>query len=295
MMDKEKRIVTIGTFDGLHRGHREVLRTLMEEGARRGLTPTVMTFDRHPLETVAPERAPRLLMEIGERDRLLAETGAEVIRLEFTDSLRRLTAKEWMSRLANEYDAEVLVLGYDNTFGCDGAALNLSDFRRIGKETGIEVVEAPAIQGCSSSAARRAIISGNTKAASEILGVPFSLRGVVEHGRGVGRTIGVPTVNLRTSPRQLLPREGVYAATVLTPAGEFKAVVNVGRAPTLTDGARTAVEAHLLDFNSDLYGQTVEIKFGPRLRDEQKFPSVEALKLQIAADIKAVRKHSQSI
>lgn len=285
-----KRIVTIGTFDGLHRGHHEVIRTLLAEADCRGLTPTVMTFDRHPLETVAPERAPRLLSGIERRDKQLKEAGVEVVRLEFTDELRQISAKEWMTRLAHNYGAEAIVIGYDNTFGSDGADLTIADFRRLGEETGVEIIEAPAIPGCSSSAARRAIAAGDTSSAQKILGRPFCVSGRVEHGRGIGRTIGVPTVNLSTDPRQLLPLEGVYAATVAAPDGEFLAVVNIGRAPTLTDGTSLALEAHLLNFDGDLYGKTIEVKFGPRLRDEMKFPSVEALKLRIEADIEAARK-----
>lgn len=289
-MDKVKRIATVGTFDGLHRGHREVLRILTEEARRRGLIPTVMTFDRHPLETVAPDRAPKLLVGIDRRDELLKLEGADVVRLEFNEDIRSLSAKEWMTRLARDFDVAAIVIGYDNTFGSDGVALTIADFRRIGQEVGIEIIEAPTVPGCSSSGARKAVTAGDLQAAYEILGRPFCISGQVEHGKGVGRTIGVPTANLRTDSRQLIPGEGVYAAKALTPFGEYRAVVNIGRAPTITDGGKTTIEAHLLDFKGDLYGQTVDIIFGPRLRDEQKFPSVEELRLRIAADIEAVGK-----
>lgn len=289
-MDKVKRIATVGTFDGLHRGHREVLRTLTEEARRRGLSPVVMTFDRHPLETVAPERAPKLLLGINRRDQLLRLEGTDVIRLEFNEELRNLSAQEWMTRLARDYNVAAIVIGYDNTFGSDGVALTIADFRRIGNNVGMDIIEAPTVPGCSSSGARKALITGDIKTARDILGHPFSISGQVVHGKGVGRTIGFPTANLHTDSRQLIPGEGVYAATAVTPFGEYPAVVNIGRAPTIKDGAQTTVEAHLLDFKGDLYGQSVDIIFGPRLRDEQKFPSVKDLRARIAADIEAAGK-----
>lgn len=283
------KIVTVGTFDGVHRGHQAVLSTLLAEGKQRGLSPLVITFDRHPLEIIMPARAPRLLMAPDSRDRIIRETGAEVMRLSFTESLRGMTASEWMRELRDVYNARIIVLGYDNTFGSDGAGLGADDFREIGREVGLDVLVAPEIDGCSSSAIRNAVGLGATDEAEAMLGRPFSISGKVIHGRQLGRTIGVPTANVELGMRQMLPLNGVYAATVDTRQGTYPAVVNVGHAPTVTDDSPLSVEAHLLDFDGDLYGECVEVRFGPRIREERKFASLEALRSQIARDIGYVR------
>lgn len=281
-------MVTVGTFDGLHRGHMTVLGLLREEASRLGMEPMVVTFDRHPLETVSPDRAPALLMMPDTRDAMMRRAGVEVERVAFTDDVRRMTAESWMRRLASEYGAKVLVLGYDNTFGSDGLMLRLDNFRAIGKEIGMRVETAPAVAGCSSSAARKAVAEGRMEEAREILGRPFSIRGVVEHGRGLGHTIGVPTANVSTSPRQLLPLAGVYKGRVRLGRDVYGSVVNVGSRPTVSDGKRIGVEAHIIGFDGNLYGREIEVEFIRRLRDERKFPDLESLRRQIQLDIASV-------
>lgn len=292
-MESDKRekgsIVTVGTFDGLHRGHRLVLDTLMNEARTRGLRPLVITFDRHPLEVVAPERAPFLVMDPDRRDGMIASLGPEVERVRFTEALRRMTAAEWFRHLADGYGAEALVLGYDNTFGCDGVALGAEDYRRVGAGAGVDVIVAPAEPGCSSSAVRRALDAGKTEEAAAILGRPFSIGGRVEHGREIGRTIGVPTANIALSPRQQLPAPGVYVARVPLDGRTWPAVANIGRAPTVTPGNRLGLEVHIDGFDGDLYGREIEVRFGRRLRGECRFPSIGALREQIEADIASMR------
>lgn len=288
--------VTVGTFDGVHRGHQAVLGMLREESARLGLRPLVVTFDRHPLETVAPERAPGLIMEPDSRDALLCDLGVLVERVEFTEEVRRMTAAEWMRRLVDEYDARLLLLGYDNTFGSDGMVMTPDDFRAEGRRIGLRVEVAPAVAGCSSSAVRMALAAGDTPLAASILGRPFSICGSVVRGRQLGRTIGMPTANIETAPRQLVPAPGVYAARAIVPGsgggtatGVYDAVVNIGTSPTVTDCGVVRVEAHLLGFSGDLYGRDICLEFGARVRDERKFDSLDALRVQIEADIKRVR------
>lgn len=286
--------VTVGTFDGVHRGHQTVLRMLREESARLGLAPLVVTFDRHPLETVAPERAPGLIMDPDSRDALIRGCGVEVERVAFTEDVRRMTAAEWMRRLVGEYGASMLLLGYDNTFGSDGMVMTSDDFRAEGQRIGLRVEVAPAVAGCSSSAVRKALAAGDTMLAASILGRPFSIRGVVERGRQLGRTIGMPTANVEASPRQLVPAPGVYAARACVPlsgkTAVYDAVVNVGTSPTVTDCGVMRIEAHLLGFSGDLYDREIRIEFGTKIRDERKFHSLDDLRVQIEADIRAAVK-----
>lgn len=283
--DIKGKAVTVGTFDGVHRGHREVIEYLLAESRRRALSPMVITFEPHPLAVVAPERSPLLLESAAEREDALRATGAEVVVLPFTEELRRQTVDQWFSRLSAEYGVKLLVAGFDNTFGSDGMMMNLQDYIRIGEAHGIEVIEAPRLRGVSSTLIRRALGSGDVACAAEMLGHPFALNGTVTPGRGLGRTIGVPTANLQLVPDVLIPAPGVYSAEAITQEGaRYLSVVNIGVAPTVGKGLPMTIEAHLLDFEGDLYGETLRLEFLRRLRDERKFDSLDELKLQIVRD-----------
>lgn len=277
--------VTVGTFDGVHRGHREVVDFLMKESGDRNLRPMVITFEPHPLAVVAPERSPLLLESPQEREDALRALGPEVVVLKFDEELRRQTVDQWFARLAKDYNVKLVVAGFDNTFGSDGMMMSLSDYVRIGAEHGIEVIEAPRLEGVSSTLIRKALGAGEVAKASEMLGRQFTVNGIVNHGRGLGRTIGVPTANLSPEPGMLLPAPGVYAADAVTEDGKrCRAVVNIGVAPTVAKGLPMTIEAHLLDFDGDLYGKTLRLEFLRRLRDERKFDSLDELKLQIVRD-----------
>lgn len=282
------KAATVGTFDGLHRGHHAVLDSLKEMASAKGLRPMVVTFDRHPLETIAPDRAPLLIMSPDERDALLGRHGVEVVRLTFDESLRSVGVREWMAWLRDSHDIKAIVLGYDNTFGCDGRDMSFDEYSRIGRELGLEVTVAPRVEGCSSSAVRKAVAAGDMMKARDILGTPFSITGRVRQGRRLGRTIGIPTANLSVSKRQLLPKNGVYAAEVLYDAHKYSAIVNVGDNPTVSDAGRITIEAHLLNFDGDLYGKEIRIEFLRRIRGERKFPDLQSLQAQIREDLKAL-------
>ena len=310
-MNKDKSVVTVGTFDGVHRGHVAVVDEVLARARSLGARPLVITFDRHPLSLIAPDRAPGLITDPDRRDELLRELGAEVVRIPFTEEVRRLTAREWMARTVTDYGAVAMVLGYDNTFGSDGLGMTLRDFREIGADLGLDVTMAPMVQGCSSSAVRRALRDGDVGLAAEILGRWYELDGNVAHGRKIGRTIGAPTANLRTDPRLQLPACGVYAAIVRQEArgkrqestssrkGEGldsplltlnMAAVNVGSNPTVSSAGKISVEAHLLDFDGDLYGKELRVQLVARLRDEKKFDRITDLRDQIATDASAARR-----
>ncbi len=280
--------ISVGTFDGVHRGHRKVVEFLTAQSAANGLRPIVITFEPHPLAIVAPTRAPKLLELPDEREENLRSLGVEVVVLEFNEDLRRLTVAEWMERLARDYNVRLLVAGYDNTFGSDGMSMNISDYSRIGENCGIRVVEAPVVEGVSSSAIRHALGAGDVKTAAAMLGKPYSIGGKVGHGRELGRQLGFPTANLITNLNIMLPAPGVYAAEATTANGNhYRAVVNIGVSPTVSEGLPLSVEAHLINYSGNLYGTNLRLDFLRRLRDEKKFGDISALKAGIAADVRA--------
>lgn len=279
-------VVTIGTFDGVHRGHRAVLECLKREADKRGRKPVVVTFDRHPLEVVAPDRAPGLIMPPDMRDDMLRRAGVTVLRIEFSEEVRDMKCRDWLQKLRDELRMEAVVIGYDNTFGSDGRNMTMQDYAELGEQLLIDVVEAPRVQGCSSSAVRKALLGGDVEMACHVLGRPFCLCGKVVEGSQIGRTIGVPTANLSLYERQLLPAQGVYAATAtLRDDSRYKAVVNIGVNPTVSDRKELRVEVHLLDFSGNLYGDDIEVEFITRIRDERKFASLQELKQTLQADI----------
>lgn len=279
------RVATVGTFDGVHRGHRAVLQTVKRIADAEGLRPAVITFDRHPLEVVAPERAPKRLMTPADEAATLASLGLEVEVIPFTRELMGLSAGEWMERMARDMGVRTLVVGYDNTFGRDGIDMSVADYIRLGRLHGIEVVKAPIVPGISSSAIRRAVGEGRVEKAAGMLGRPYSLEGTVEQGNRLGRTIGFPTANLRPEAGRLVPANGVYSADAILPGGERRrAVVNIGVRPTVGDNLRPTVEAHIIGWHGDLYGKELTLEFLRHLRDERRFDSLDSLKRQIEAD-----------
>ena len=290
-----KKIATVGTFDGMHRGHMAVTDTLLKGGAALGLLPLAISFPDHPLMVIAPERAPRLIMPPGEKVAILDGLGIETSLLDFTPELCRLSASDWLRLLRDNHQVAAIVLGYDNTFGSDGRHLRREDYYRIAAELGLTCIEAQEIPGCSSSAIRKAIIDGNIPAANSLLGHPFELLGHIVEGNRIGRTIGFPTANLRPAnpSRQLLPPPGVYAARAILPDGlGYPAVANIGFRPTIDERLREAdprIEAHILGFNADIYGSPLRLQLLQLLRPEQKFPSLEFLKTQIARDADQTR------
>lgn len=290
-MQKNRKIVTTGTFDGVHKGHRKVLDFMKERGAALGLSPAVVTFDRHPLEVISPERAPKLLMSPDERDAALSSLGVEVVRLAFDESLRRLTAAQWLRRM-HRAGVEEVVVGYDNTFGCDGRSLRMEDYFRLGRAEGMAVEEAPLLPGVSSTLVRDALAQGRVEDAARMLGRPYVLTGTVVHGRHLGHKLGFPTANVDCGSRLAIPAPGVYAADVVLPYGSLrKAVVNIGSRPTVDNGSDISVEAHIPGFSGDLYGKTVSLRFLRRLRDEHRFSSLDELQAAIRADIESLQRN----
>ena len=291
-------VATVGTFDGIHRGHQAVLREVVRRAQRAGgagqRRSLLVTFDPHPLEVVNPSAAPRLLTLSDEKRALAAALGIEQVEVvAFTPELARLAPEEFVRDvLRARFGMQELVLGYDHGFG-RGRAGDVEMVRRLAQEDGFAMDVVPAVkddgQPISSSLIRTAVAHGDLASAERGLGRPYSLRAVVERGAGRGRTIGVPTINLRSpDPRKLLPPDGVYAARVEIDGKRYDGMMNQGARPTFGVQAR-GLEIHLFDFTGDLYDATVTVAWVRRLRDTRTFPSRQALVDQIERDAIAAR------
>ncbi|MDE6511187.1 MAG: riboflavin biosynthesis protein RibF [Muribaculaceae bacterium] len=287
-----EKAVTIGTFDGVHRGHRVVLDTLKLEAAKRGLQPVAISFDRHPLELVAPERAPGNLTSTERKSELIRAEGVEPLILPFTEHLRGMRAYEWLDHIHRKYGVRLLVAGYDNTFGSDGLDMSIADYKAMGEAIGIEGSAAPEEEGVSSSAVRKAVKSGDIVKARYLLGHRPELEGRVAPGFHVGHEIGFPTANLQVSSRNVMPPPGVYAAVAFLDgsSGSLPAMVNIGHRPTFEgtpkESKHLTVEAHVIGADADLYGRNLRLEWVERLRDEKRFDSVAELIEQLERDRK---------
>jgi riboflavin kinase/FMN adenylyltransferase len=289
-------IATVGTFDGVHRGHQDVLARLVARARESGLRSILVTFDPHPLEVVNPTAAPQLLTVGAEKLEVLAESGIDyLVVVPFTEQLRRYSAEQWFELvLVRRYRVRELLIGHDHGVG-RGREGDVDVMRDLGARLGVEVdvVEAvtlPDGRAVSSTTIRRAVAGGDLHRAALGLGRPYAVGGHVVAGARRGRVLGFPTINLEpVSPRKLLPPEGVYAVRVQTPRGPFGGMMNLGPRPTFGD-ATVTLEAHLFDAEGDLYGAYVRLEFVERLRDTMRFPDADALRRQLARDEERARR-----
>lgn len=284
--------VALGNFDGVHLGHQELVRQLKERAAPQGLSAVALTFDPHPLSVLAPARAPVPLTTLDERARLLRQFGLDaVVALPFTQELSHCPAGEFARRyLAEWLRARWVAVGEGFRFG-RGREGDAALLVREGRALGFEVLVVPPVleegQPVSSTRVREALGRGAVEAAARLLGRPHRLRGHVVEGARRGRTLGFPTANL-APPEVALPADGVYAGWARLDAARRAAVVNVGRRPTFDHG-ELRLEAHLLDWQGDLYGRELELEFVARLRGEQRFAGPAALVAQIGRDVARAR------
>jgi riboflavin kinase / FMN adenylyltransferase len=281
--------VTVGSFDGVHLGHQAVLHEIARRATAQGRASVLVTFEPHPLEVVNPQAAPPLLTTDTERREMLAQLPLDyVLFLRFDRRLASFTPEEFVDRvLLDLCQMRELVIGHDHGFG-RGRSGDVDTLRRLGVERGFDVDVVDVVdsgeQHVSSSRIRRAVAGGDLATAARMLGRPYQVSGQVTPGERRGRLLGVPTINLSTLPPQkLLPPDGVYAVRVEWRGGRLDGMMNQGPKPTFADGRRT-LEAHLFDFEGDLYGEWVRIEWVERLRDIERFPSVEALKRQLDDD-----------
>ncbi len=285
--------VTVGNFDGVHRGHQALVREAVAGARAASGTSVVLTFDPHPSQVLSPDRAPASLMTLDQKAEILSGLGVDrVAVLPFTRELSEQEPEAFAREvLAVALGARLVVVGSNFRFG-RGRAGDVTRLLALGRSLGFAVraVEPVWHEGApiSSSRVREALARGAVASARDLLGRDFFVDGRVVRGDGRGRTIGIPTANLEAL-NEIRPRAGVYAARVRTPEGMARpAVVNIGRRPTY-DGDTFTFEAHLLDFTGDLYGSHLRVAFVERLRDERKFADSEALVAQIQADIARAR------
>jgi len=283
-------VVTIGNFDGVHLGHRKILGDTRELAARTQALAVVLTFYPHPARVLRPAQAPLLLMTLDQRLDAIEKMGLDAaLVLPFDEALAKMSAEDFVRKVLKEtLQASAVVIGNNFRFGRgqqgDGKFLALM---------GLDVHPSPPVEvagvAVSSSAIRLAVGEGRMEDAARMLGRPYSLAGEIVAGTGQGRKLVVPTLNLSTQ-QALLPKLGVYA-TETTVAGEtHHSATNVGTRPTF-DGQRLSIESHLLDFSANLTSGEMEVRFLKRLRDEQKFPSAESLRLQVLDDITQARNY----
>ena len=292
----EGTVITVGTFDGVHLGHRQLVTRLVARAAETGLRSVLVTFDPHPLEVVNPAAAPQLLTLPDERTELLAATGIDYVAIvPFTRNLQRYEPDAFVDVVLTQgLRMRELLIGYDHGFGRRREG-DVEMLQTLGDERGFRVeVVAPVSLGdgrpVSSTAVRRAVAGGDLSGAARALGRPYSVSGRVMHGDQRGRSIGFPTINLGApSPRKLLPPDGVYAVRAHTPSGAFGGMMNLGGRPTFGD-TQTSLEAHLFDTSGHWYGARVRIDFISRIRDTMRFSGPDALREQLRRDEESARR-----
>ncbi|MBR4307168.1 MAG: riboflavin biosynthesis protein RibF [Bacteroidaceae bacterium] len=284
--------VTIGFFDGIHRGHRFLLQQLKELAEAEGLSAVAITFDQHPKCIIGNSPAPSLLTTLEEKlDLLTSNFDGEVVVLPFTQELCALTAKEFMhSILRTKLNTKHLLMGYNHRFGRGGGSPE--DYIMWGQENGIFVNTAMALEGekVSSSRIRSQLSLGEIKEANAMLGYRYFLNGTVVGGKQIGHRIGFPTANLSLPKQKLLPQCGVYAVEVVLPDKTKKGgMLCIGHRPTLEKDGEISVEVHIFDFDGNLYEKPIYVDFIDKIREEKQFPSLEALQHQLSLDAISAR------
>ena len=283
-------VVATGFFDGVHIGHRLVIEQLKEAAAVRGDESMVVTFWPHPRNVLQQEaRSLRLLTSLSEKKAMLESLGVNRVEImPFTKDFSTMTTREYLERLAADYGAKAVLIGYDNRMGCD--ADGADQVAQTALDLGLEVIRTqmvPSEQGyaVSSTKIRERLEAGDVRAASAMLGYDYSLHGVVVAGNRLGRTIGFPTANMQMyEPLKLVPGNGVYFVKVETLGRELYGMCNVGCRPTVSSGNHRTIETHIFDFDEDIYGLDIKVTFIEKVRDEIKFESLEALKSQLETD-----------
>ena len=288
-------VVTVGTFDGVHLGHWEVLREMGRRARRTGRPSVLVTFRPHPLQVLRPEDAPRLLTTSIEKKENLAQTDLDyAVFLPFTRALARYTPRRFVEEiLVARMKVRELVIGYDHGFG-RGRSGDAETLDAMGAELGFGVQVVPPILAgggpVSSSRIRKALLAGDVRAAHTGLGRPYSLRGVVVRGDGRGAAPGFPTANLGSGDtRKLIPREGIYAVRARLPEGTRDGALHIGPRPTFP-GSRASIEVHLFDYSADLYGAELRLDLIERLREVQSFASAAELVGRMSEDVRRARR-----
>ena len=290
--------VSVGAYDGIHLGHRTVLNTLCNLASERGLAPGVVTFDQHPASVLRPENAPLLLTDHEQRIELFDDIGIDYLYLlQFNEQRAETSDRDFVADvLVGRMNAKLIVVGSNFHFG-KARSGSVESLREFGDEMGFEVIgldlfaEDDAVEPISSTAIRRALAGGDIAAANAMLGRNYEVRGEVTQGDQRGRTIGFPTANVAFRPGRAWPAKGVYAAwATLADGTRVPAAVNIGMRPTFHQHAeQPLLEAHLIDFDGDLYGQQLQVEFVGFLRSEQRFSGIDEISEQLKKDVENAR------
>lgn len=285
--------VAIGVFDGVHIGHQALIRLTAARAKQQGGSALAATFDPLPIQALAPGAPPSALSDVEERARLLHAVGADdVVVFHFTKQFAALTADEFIRRLAEAGAVRQIFVGEDFQFGHERAG-NVRTLAAAGPKYGFDVLVTPPVkldgEVVSSTRIRNALLAGNVEIAAQLLGRPYAVKGTVVHGDKRGRALGFPTMNLAVPRERLLPRDGIYAMWATVNGERVRAAASLGVRPTFGPGGDRVLEAYLLDWKGDAYGDTIEAAFVKRLRDELRFTSAAELSAQIARDVEATR------
>ena len=280
-------MATIGFFDGVHLGHRFLLNQLNMYSTQFGLESLVVSFVDSPQRILSPNSDIKLLTTSSEKLAIFSELGLQnCLMLNFDENMAAITSYDFLKLLHDTYRVQKLVVGYDHHFGSDRLR-TFDDYVQLGKKIGVEVIACqPFIAEnltVSSSKIRTFLLEGDIIKANELLGSPYTMQGVVVSGNQIGRQIGFPTANLQLDVSKLIPKGGVYAVDVMFDHVLFQGMLNIGTRPTLS-GQKQTIEVHIIDFEKDIYGATLIIRFRKRLRDERKFESINELKAQLELD-----------
>ncbi len=288
----QKTVVTLGTFDGVHKGHQKIIEKLVQSAQQSSCESLVLTFFPHPRMVLQDQNEIKLLSTIDERIQLLESLGIDsVVVHPFDQEFSRLSAEEFVETvLVQHFNIQKIIIGYDHRFGRNRTA-NIDDLRTFGEKFGFEVEEISAQEindvSISSTKIRTALLEGNIETANSYLGHPYSLNGNVVTGKGLGKTIHFPTANLKPdADYKLIPKNGVYVVQSLLDGQMLQGMMNIGINPTV-DGTQQSIEVHFLNFNASLYHKNLTIQIWHRLRDEIKFDSVSDLQKQLELDKQA--------
>jgi riboflavin kinase/FMN adenylyltransferase len=288
----KKAVITIGTFDGIHKGHREILKEVVDHAREIAGESLVITFEPHPRKVLFPEQPIKLLTPLKQKLQLLADTGINhIVVAPFTTKFSTLSANDYIGEfLIKHFHPEAIVIGYDHHFGHDRTG-DIKLLRELESKHGYKVHEIPAQlieqAAVSSTKIRASLQLGHVREVAPMMGRCYSLIGTVKEGDKLGRTIGYPTANIDLSdPDQLIPANGVYAVKVKVKKAQHGGMLNIGFRPTVTGEKKLSIEAHLFALNENIYSEEIEVVFIERLRDEEKFNSVEELKQQLDVDKK---------
>ncbi len=286
---KTKTTVTVGTFDGVHRGHQKIIAKLVEAAKKNGSAPTLLTFDPHPRKVVQPNTSVDLIQTLEERAKTLADLGLEYMVVHpFTKAFSQLGAAEYVKEfLVDLLNIDQIIIGHNHRFGKNRTA-NVEDLQYYGEIYGFEVMQISAEEidsiSISSTKIRAAIAEGDVVTAHTFLGHPFTLSGTVIAGEQRGRTIGFPTANIDVNhPDKIIPKNGVYAVRVHLQNKERLGMMNIGTNPTV-NGEKRSIEVHIFDWSTSIYDQPIQVSLIERIRDELKFDSLEALQKQLEKD-----------